>query len=180
MDINDEITEEYITKMINVVLYSIEEYRNGDTEYYNDMVDIVNGINATIKSKKINYIKFAIAIDIIKFKLMIHNYDYKSAPFSTTIKKLEADNKFYLDFCNRLKALMKDIYDNDFANLDVLYLLSIQVSTILEYMSEYMREITNMVYAVNDGIYYSSPSEIFMRDNTTQRKIDNAIKSLEK
>ena len=167
-------------RLVHIALSTINSYNEGDAELYEDVLKIAFGVEHDNKSRYRKYLYFNWLLLIIKSKLFLNFIPIKNTPVEFPLERYKKNLDEYLDVNNRLsKYIKKCIDEDDYSNLDVLYLLNINLNYLLELSTEYFGYVADVVNSLSEGMLADWPNDLVRENNNSIREIENAMKTLE-
>lgn len=170
---------EYTNEM-NEILNYIDKYNNGDIYYLDDMFTIIDSIKEYIKTGKKIALNLQFKSFNIKIKFFLYNLIYmEHINYKFYINKYNNDLKIYKNYLNLLKKYIVYVKKTEnFTNLKQAFTLTSELSSILEYMNNYIYDMINdFTQQVNySNTNYSSNSVFLAKQNLL--KIEEKINTL--
>lgn len=166
---------------IQQILYYIEEYENGNDEYYDAILEIVKAIKGYYGVAKRKYTRTKLILAISKLTTHITNSYLKDERiYQTLIDNCYSDLEYYLESSKKLEKYTEVCSKkNEYPDLEAAYILTIKLSLILENIMAYLKEI-RLIEKSSTGLFVYYPSDnLETKAEENRKEVDTLVKVLE-
>ena len=170
-----------IINQIQKILYYIEEYEQGNEEYYDAIVEIVKAIKSYHTTAKRNYKRTKIILAVSKVATHVtSSYLKDERVYQKLINNCYTDLEYYLSASKKLDDYVNIcLKTNEFPDLEAAYILTIKLSLILENIMAYMKEIRSMEKASTSLFVYYPSDNLENKAKANRQEVDILVKTLE-
>lgn len=176
----DATIEKECRKELQKILFYINEYNNGNFEYEEEMLLMLASFRKDMKSARKYHLIFSFLIFYLDKSIMLTDNSLRSDnDYKELIGYCRTDIKYYLQVSKELKKFIsRCIKEEDYECLDVLFLLTVKMSYVLNSISEYFSYIKNMEKYHNTFIKYQIPTSFRKDGKNNIEEIEEALKVL--
>lgn len=166
---------------IQQILYYIEEYEQGNDEYYEAILEIVKAIKGYYNTAKRKYTRVKVILAVSKLATHITNsYLKDDRVYQRLIENCYVDLEYYLESSKKLEEYAKYCSKvGQYPDLEAAYILTIKLSLILENIMSYLKEIRLMEKS-STGLFVYYPSDnLEEKADANRNEVDALVKVLE-
>lgn len=166
---------------IQQILYYIEEYENGNDEYYDAIIEIIKAIKSYYSTAKRKYTRTKLILSVSKLATHVTNsYLKNERVYQRLIDNCYADLEYYLESSKKLEEYANACSKtNEYPDLEAAYILTIKLSLILENIMVYLKEIRLMEKA-STGLFVYYPSDTLeTKAEANREEVSALVKVLE-
>lgn len=169
-----------ILQEINKLVYYVEEYNKGNEEYRIHIEALTKAMLHFPRSKVKYFIYFKTLIKILELQVNILTpYLNEDEDVNILFEYCNLDIKRYYDAAKYVKtAAKKCLKEDNFEQLDTIYLLSIHLSLLLSGISDYLGKIRSIQSYSQSGIAFILPNNIEKEREENLFEINACLKKL--
>lgn len=177
----NSLTELEIQKEIQKILYVIEEFENGNDEYLEDVIEVVNSIKDYTHRTKSFYLKYKFILLVSKFVTLIYAFNLLSDnSYQHLDEYCHADLDYYMEASKHLSKYIKICSRNEnYPDLEAAYLLTIKLSNILSNISLYLNEIRSLERSNNSMYRFISNKDFKYIREKSNGEVESLVKVLD-
>lgn len=166
---------------IQQILYYIQEYENGNDEYYDAIIEIIKAIKSYHHTAKRKYTRTKLILAFSKLATYVTNsYLKNERVYQRLIDNCYSDLEYYLESSKKLEEYTKACSKaKEYPDLEAAYILTIKLSLILENIMAYLKEIRLMEKA-STGLFVYYPSDTLeTKAEANREEVSALVKVLE-
>lgn len=165
---------------IQKIIFYIEEFENGNDEYYYDMLEIIKALESYVRHAKCFYLKGKLIYIYSKIITFITANSILTDDFYNKLDNESKENlRLYIDSVNTLNNYNKICKKTgDYGNLDAAYLLTIKLSQVLANFFGYLSEIRTLENSTNSMFAYIPGTRKYENYNNTNEEVKILVKAI--
>lgn len=176
----DSMIQEECRQEFQKIVFYIEEYNKGNKEYESELLSILASYKKEMLSARKYHLIFSLLIFYLDKTIMLTNNQLRSEDdYQELMGYCREDIKYYLSVSKLLKKYIeKCLKDENYEHLDILFLLTVKMSYVLNNVSDYFSYIKSMEEYANTFIQYQIPTTYRESGETNIQEIEQSLKIL--